>query len=243
MIKHDIENDRVVLDFTDYISAARRLVDNKLANQMTIAQLDMYEYICEVVTTNFGDDELINDLKTTSGNTQKSEENTVAAVHLALTECGFTEVPKHKIPSKKVPTYKLPSKKTGEDLKQYIDRVLEPDQFVQASSQSPYDFRMKLRNGEVLLAEVKKTDKDKIMLNDTLPYADAAYIIFQTETKEIKCTTGQELIRMEVGSDEYEDVVHYQAMNLCQRDVFKNLNPYLTSCNRMNFTVSIKTLA
>ena len=231
MIKQD--NDRVVLDFTDYISAATKLVDNKLANQMSIAQLDMYEYICEVVTTNFGDDELINDLKTTSGNTQKSEENTIAAVYLALTECGFTEVPRSE----------LPRKKRGEDLKQYIDRVLEPDQFVQASSQSPYDFRMKLRNGEVLLAEVKKTDKDKIMLNDTLPYADAAYVIFQTETKEIKCTTGQELIRMEVGSDEYEDVVHYQAMNLCQRDVFKNLNPYLTSCNRMNFTVSIKTLA
>ena len=72
MIKHD--NDRVVLDFTDYISAATKLVDNKPANQMSIAQLDMYEYICEVVTTNFGDDELINDLKTTSGNTQKSEE-------------------------------------------------------------------------------------------------------------------------------------------------------------------------
>ena len=50
--------------------------------------------------------------------------------------------------------------------------------FEEASSQKPYDFRIKIPNSDdILLLEVKKTDSNTIYFNDTCPTEKAFYII------------------------------------------------------------------
>jgi hypothetical protein len=64
--------------------------------------------------------------------------------------------------------------------------------FTMASSQQPIDFRNV--GGIGLSIEVKKTDSNQIMLNDTVPNPDVYYIIFVAKKKDIRFLRGDQFI-------------------------------------------------
>ena len=98
----------------------------------------------------------IEEFRTKNGKTQQSERQSIKIIKEILKRWKFIEINRKQ---------------------KYNDNVFKSKTFYINSSQKPNDFIIKLNNDLIIKIEVKKTNSNRVILNDTLPF-QTDYIIF-----------------------------------------------------------------
>ncbi len=169
-------------------------------------------------------------LHTKNGDTQNTERNLIDVFEETLKEFGFTY---KKASSQKPYDFRICLDKSIKDPENNIFKSKR--ELINKQSYSSVDLI-----NDILLMELKKTQSNNVILNDTIPQQDSFYVITNIKKKEIGLWAGGDIIvaiqkQMKLKNAENTDVYEYE------KDV-KRLREKHGIYTRMNLSFSYKLL-